>query len=93
VLLLLFSARCKPRGRGAHPAACPLSSGGDGPVQQQAQTEAGPPQPGDRRAHVTPPPERSGLEAQCEHTHTHTRWSRVTQHYTVSAERELLSRI
>lgn len=68
-LCLLSRARCKSWDRGTHRAACHLSPGGDGFVQQQAQTEAGPPQPGNGRAHVTPHTERRNPKTKCEHTH------------------------
>ena len=69
-LFCCHRSHCKPRGRGSHPTACHLSPGGDGFVQQQAQTEAGSPQPGNRRAHVTPHTERRSPN-----THSHTLWN------------------
>ncbi|CAB1340631.1 unnamed protein product, partial [Coregonus sp. 'balchen'] len=49
-------------------AHCHLGAGGDGPLQQQAQAEAGPPQPGDRRAHITP---HAHLPQETRDTYTH----------------------
>lgn len=97
----LSRARREPWGRGSHPTACHLSSGGDGSVQQQAQTKAGPPQPGDRRAHVTPHIERRNANT---HIYIHCgtlvtrgcihRRCRVTKTlHSVSVERDLLSYI
>lgn len=51
----LCFCRARPWSGGSHPAACHLGPGGDGPLQQQTQTEAGPPQPGSRCADVTQP--------------------------------------
>lgn len=53
-LFFMLRARCESRGRDASCGTCHLRPGGNGFVQQQAQTEAGPPQPGNGRTHVTP---------------------------------------
>lgn len=82
----------KPR---HHPAACHLRPGGDGYVQQQAQTEAGPPQPGNRCAHITPHQlKKNPADVTQTYTTSQTLWStglrgacvhrrcRFTKHYT-----------
>lgn len=74
-VIWLFRAHCKPWGRGTHRAACHLSPGGDGFVQQQAQIEAGPPQPGNRRTHVTPHTGRRNLKWEYKHTFLNTLWN------------------
>lgn len=84
--VLLFSrTRRKPRGRGRPPAARHLSPGGDGLVQQQAQTEAGPPQPGNRRAHVTSP-----SHTPREETRTHT-FPCAVEHWRITKGAESLN--
>lgn len=55
IFVSLCFCRARPRSGGSRPAALHLGPGGDGPLQQQTQTEAGPPQPGSRCADITQP--------------------------------------
>ncbi|XP_069368695.1 protein scribble homolog isoform X9 [Paralichthys olivaceus] len=74
-----------PEAEVAPPAARHLSPGGDGLVQQQAQTEAGTPQPGNRRAHVTPP-----SHTPREETRTHT-FPCAVEHWRITKGAESLN--
>lgn len=94
-LSFLFSPPRNRREPRRHPAACHLRPGGDGSVQQQAQTEAGPPQPGNRCAHITPHPlKKNPADVTQTYTTSQTLWNtglrgacvhrrcRFTKHYT-----------